>query len=191
MIDRFSRWLTHHTKLILVIAFLLLIPSAIGYLNTYVNYDILSYLPDDLDSVKGQQVLDETFHNSASTVLIVENMPAKDVAALKEKVSKVEGVHQVTWIDDILDIGVPEDILPDEIKNVFYSQKTNATMMLVQYDHSSASEETMKAIGEIRSLMNKQCFLSGLSRYHWIRKNWPIAKRPSTLPSPSRLPWLP
>ena len=100
MIDRFSRWLTHHTKLILVIAFLLLIPSAIGYLNTYVNYDILSYLPDDLDSVKGQQVLDETFHNSASTVLIVENMPAKDVAALKEKVSKVEGVHQVTWIDD-------------------------------------------------------------------------------------------
>lgn len=90
MIDRFSRWLTHHTKLILVIAFLLLIPSAIGYLNTYVNYDILSYLPDDLDSVKGQQVLDETFHNSASTVLIVENMPAKDVAALKEKVSKVE-----------------------------------------------------------------------------------------------------
>ncbi|MDU5425431.1 MAG: efflux RND transporter permease subunit [Clostridiales bacterium] len=163
MIDRFSRWLTHHTKLILVIAFLLLIPSAIGYLNTYVNYDILSYLPDDLDSVKGQQVLDETFHNSASTVLIVENMPAKDVAALKEKVSKVEGVHQVTWIDDILDIGVPEDILPDEIKNVFYSQKTNATMMLVQYDHSSASEETMKAIGEIRCLMNKQCFLSGLS----------------------------
>lgn len=163
MINKFSRWLTHHTKLILVIAFLLLIPSAIGYFNTYVNYDILSYLPDGLDSVKGQQVLDETFHNSASSVLIVEDMAAKDVSSLKEKIAQVEGVHQVTWIDDILDIGVPADILPDEIKNVFYSPKTNATMMLVQYDHSSASDETMKAIGDIRSLMNKQCFLSGLS----------------------------
>lgn len=163
MIARFARWITHHTKAVLVIAVLLLIPSVIGAVCTYVNYDILSYLPEDLDSTKGQEILDETFHNAASSMLIIENLPAKDIVPLQENIRRVEGVNDAIWISDITDISVPADILPDEIRNIFYSTDRQSTMILIKYDHPGSSKETMAAIDDIRGLMSKQSFLSGLS----------------------------
>lgn len=163
MIKKFARWLTRHTRAVLIIAVLLLIPSVIGAVNTYVNYDILSYLPQDLDTTKGQDILDGTFHNAASSMLIIENMPAKDIAPLQEKIRQVDGVSDAVWISDLTDITVPAEILPDEIRDVFYSQNGTSTMILIQYDHPGSSQETMSAIGKIRGLMNGQCFLSGLS----------------------------
>ena len=162
MIKKLANTITHHTTMVIVIALLLLIPSFIGYVNTYVNYDILSYLPESLDSTKGQEILDETFHNAASNMLVIDNMPEKDVEALKEQIKQVPGVNDAIWISDILDISVPVEILPDEIKNVFFSG-SNSTMVLVKYDNPGSSEETLTAIGQIRDLLNKQCFLSGLS----------------------------
>ena len=148
--------------MVIIVSVLLLIPSIIGAVSTYVNYDILSYLPQDLDSTKGQEVLDETFHNAASSMLIVENMPAKDVDSLKEKIKEVPGVNDAIWVSDITDITVPGEILPDEIRDVFYSQDGNSTMILVKYDNPGASKETLDAIGQIRSMLYQQCFLSGL-----------------------------
>ncbi len=163
MIDSIARWIAKHPKIVLIVCLILIIPSAIGYFNTFINYDILTYLPTDLNSVQGEQVLDETFHNAASAIIIVEDTAPKDIARLKEKISAVEGVSQVMWIDSVVDISVPAEMLPDFVRDIFYSADGNSTMMMVQFDGAGASEETMDAIGEIRTLMNEHCFMSGMS----------------------------
>ncbi len=163
MIDGMARWIANHPKIVMTICLILIIPSVICYFNTFINYDILSYLPADLNSVQGEQVLDETFHNAASAVIVVEDAAPKDVARLKEKISKVEGVSQVMWIDSVMDISVPAEMLPDEIREIFYSADGSDTLMMVQFAGAGASEETMNAIDEIRSLMYKNCFMSGMS----------------------------
>lgn len=163
MTDRFSRFVAYHPKIILIIAALLLVPSVFGAVSTKINYDILSYLPDELDSVKGEKILDEVFGNAGSAMLIVENMPSKDVSALKEKVMKVDGVKNAVWIDSFTDISIPREILPDILSSIFYSQNGDSTLIMIQFDGLSASESTMKAVESIKALMNKQCFLSGMS----------------------------
>lgn len=163
MIKKIARVLTRKPSVMLTIAILLLIPSFYGIIRTNVNYDILSYLPQDLESTEGQKVLEDTFHNAATSMLVVEGMPAKDVDKLKEKISQVENVSNVLWISDLMDISVPKEILPDEIKDIFYSKKADSTMMIVQFEKPGASAETMKAIQDIRDLSNEQCFLSGFS----------------------------
>lgn len=163
MIDKIARWITRHTKLVILIAVLLLIPSAIGAVMTKVNYDLLSYLPNDLDSVQGQEVLDKTFHNAASSVLVIDSMPDKDIAVLKEKVQNVKGVSNVIYLRDLLDMGIPESILPDAIKDVFYSKDGKSQLLMVQYEKGGSDKETMQSIADIRSVLNKQCFLSGIS----------------------------
>ena len=110
--------------LILIIAIILLIPSAIGYFNTKVNYDILSYLPNDLETREAQKILKDEFDCGSLAMLIVEGMDNKDVAKLKEKVEVVDGVSEVIWINDALDISVPKEILPDLVKNIFFSDKS-------------------------------------------------------------------
>ncbi|NMP36519.1 MAG: MMPL family transporter [Clostridiales bacterium] len=161
--NKLAHFITHRPKLIIIISLLLLIPSVIAYANTFVNYDILSYLPKELDSVKGTTILDESFKSASMSMLIVEDMPAKDVSALKEKVESIEGVSEVMWIDDLLGAGIPDEFLPDSIREIFYSADGRYTMMLVKYSGDSASADTMKAIDNVRSVMNKQCFLSGMS----------------------------
>ena len=163
MIDGMAKWIANHPKIVLTVCLILIIPSVICYFSTFINYDILSYLPADLNSVQGEQVLDETFHNAASAVIVVENTKPKDIARLKEKISKVEGVSNVMWIDSVMDISVPAEMLPDSIREIFYSADGNATLMMVQFRGDGASTETMHAIDEIRSLMDKNCFMSGLS----------------------------
>ncbi len=163
MIEKMSKFIAYHPKTILLIATLLLIPSLLGYVGTKINYDILSYLPEDLDSVKGEVILDEVFGNSANAFIVVEDMEAKDVAQIKQKIADVDGVKSVTWTDTIADISIPQSMLPDVLTDVFYSSDGTATMLMVQFKNESASAETMSAIKQIKSIMNKQCFMSGMS----------------------------
>ena len=163
MIEKMSKFIAYHPKTILIIATLLLIPSLLGYVGTKINYDILSYLPEDLDSVKGEVILDEVFGNSANAFIVVEDMEAKDVAQIKQKIADVDGVKSVTWTDTIADISIPQSMLPDVLTDIFYSSDGTATMLMVQFENESASAETMSAIKQIKSIMNKQCFMSGMS----------------------------
>lgn len=161
--ERISSFVTKKPKLIIVISLLLLIPSLLGYIFTDVNYDILTYLPDKLDSVKGQQVLSETYNVESTTMVIVENMQPRRVIELKEKIGSVENVASVLWSDNIIDTSIPSDILPDEVHNVFYSEDGSYTMMFVQFDPDCTSEEEIEAVNEIKRVTQKQCLLSGLT----------------------------
>ena len=160
---RIALWEAKHPKTVLLFALLLLIPAALGFLLTRVNYDILSYLPDDLPSVQGERVLDETFRTAGISVVILEDGAPREAAALKERVAAVHGVGNVIWIDSIADLSVPADILPDRIRDVFYSADGTDTMMLVQYDPEASSDELMDAIREIKQLLRENEFVSGLS----------------------------
>ena len=161
MPSKITKFLTHHPALIITIAVLLLIPSAFGYLNTRVNYDILSYLPKTLDSTKGENVLENTFHDAATSVIVIDNMQPKDVTALKEKIKTVPGVNSAVWVDDIADTRIPKQILPDILKDTFYSK--DSTLMLVTYKGAASSDDTLAAVSNVRKLLNRNCFLSGLS----------------------------
>lgn len=161
--ERISSFVIKKPKLIIIISLLLLIPSLLGYIFTDVNYDILTYLPDKLDSVKGQQVLSETYNVESTTMVIVENMQPRRVIELKEKISSVDNVSAVLWSDDIIDTSIPSDILPDELHNVFYSEDGSYTMMFVQFDPDCTSEDEIEAVNEIKRVTQNQCLLSGLT----------------------------
>ena len=146
---------------ILIIAVLLLIPSIFGYLGTRVNYDMLNYLPSDMETVIGQNELLDEFGKGAFSFIIVEDMPAKDVVALKEKIEQIDHIDTVIWYDSLADLSVPMEILPEKIYNAFNTE--NATMMAVFFDSSTSADVTMDAIREIRSVAGKQCFVTGMS----------------------------
>ena len=129
MLEKIAHALTRNPKRVATVAVLLLIPCLLGSVATRINYDILTYLPPDLDSSKGEALLEEPFHNAATTMLIVEDMPNKDVAALKEQIERVEHVDTVLWYDSIADLSVPMELLPDKFYNEFNTE--NATMMAV------------------------------------------------------------
>lgn len=159
--NKVSKAIAQSRMLILVIAFLLLIPSVLGYLKTDVNYDILGYLPDELDTRIAQSILKDDFDCGSLGMLIVENMENKDVSKLKEEVKKVEGVNDVIWIDDAIDLSVPKEILPEDIRDIFYSE--NSTLMIIKFAGTDASTETEKALSDVRKIAVKQAFLSGVA----------------------------
>ena len=156
-----SKLIAKKSKLILVIAILLLIPSAIGFLKTDINYDILSYLPDNLSTTQAEKILKEDFNCGSLAMLIVENMEDKDVSKLKEKVSKVDGVVDVLWIDDFLDLSVPKEMLPKDINDLLYTD--NSTLMVIKLEEGSASLKTLNAVESIRNITGNQAFLSGMA----------------------------
>ena len=158
--EKISRAIAKNRIFILIVAIVLLIPSAIGYFTTKVNYDILSYLPNDLETREAQKILKDEFDCGSLAMLIVEGMDNKDVSKLKEKVSDVDGVSEVIWIDDALDISVPKEILPASVRDMLFSD--DSTLMIVKLKDTDASESTEKAIEEIRSITGKQGFLSGI-----------------------------
>ena len=157
----FGKWISNHTKTVLIVTAVLIIPAIFGFINTKINYDILSYLPQNLDSTKGQKVLDDVYSDAATSMLIIEGMPNKDVVKLKEKIKNIEGVENAIWIDDALDISVPKDMLPDDVKKQMFNG--DSTMVIIKYNDSVASENTLNAIEKIKSVTNNQCFLSGMS----------------------------
>ena len=139
---KIALWEAKHPKTVLLFALALLIPALIGFVCTRVNYDILSYLPDDLPAVQGERTLDEVFHTAGISIVIAENAQPKDVAALKAEIEQVEGVSSVIWVDTIADISIPADMLPDRILEIFYSEDRTDTMMLVQYAPSNSLSST-------------------------------------------------
>ena len=158
---RLANAVVKHRALILVLALVLLVPSVLGMVNTRINYDMLDYLPEDMDTVIGQNELLLEFNKGAFSLVILEDMPAKDVSALKEKIAQVEHVDSVIWYDDLADLSIPMEILPENIYREFNTD--NATMMAVFFDSSTSADVTMDAIREIRSIAGKQCFVSGMS----------------------------
>ncbi|MFR3498665.1 MAG: efflux RND transporter permease subunit, partial [Paraclostridium bifermentans] len=156
-----SKQIAKRSKLILVIAILLLVPSAIGFLNTDINYDILSYLPDNLSTTQAEKILKDEFDCGSLAMLIVENMEDKDVAKLKEKLTKVEGVKDVLWVDDVVDLSVPRELLPKDVTDLLYTE--NSTLMVIKLEEGSAALKTLNAVEEIRKVTGKQAFLSGMA----------------------------
>lgn len=154
---------------IFIISVLLLIPAALGYINTRVNYDILSYLPKDIETMKGQDILVEDFGTGAFSLFLVEGMEDKDIVTLKQDIEKVEHVKTVIWYDSILDISVPETMLPEDIVAAYRSD--DATMMAIIFETTMSSDETMDSIEEIRKVAGKNCFLSGMSAVVTDTKN--------------------
>lgn len=149
--------------LILLVSTGLLVPSAIAYFNTGINYDLLDYLPDDLDSTMGADILDKEFHNAATSMLAVEGLNEKEAIQMKEKISKVKGVNKVLWRDDIADITVPIEMLPDKLLDNFYNDDRSEYLMIVKFENSSSSDDTMSAIDEIRKISKGHGYLSGMS----------------------------
>lgn len=160
---KIALWEAKHPKTVLIAALLLLIPAFLGFVGTRVNYDILSYLPDELEAVQGEQVLDKTFNTAGISIVITENMQPKDTLALKNRILTVEGVSSVIWVDTLADIGIPADILPDTLRNIFYSRSGEQTMMLVRYDNTGSEDSQLKAIAQIKELLGQGQFMSGLS----------------------------
>ena len=160
---KFGKGVVKCRVLILILSIVLLIPSAIGYFNTRVNYDILSYLPDEIETMKGQEILKDDFGIGAFTLCVVEGMENQDVVALERKIEEVPHVKQVVWYDTIADLSLPMEVLPKEIYEVFNNDDTDSTLMAVLYDTGMSEDETMDAVKEIRKLADGQCFVSGMS----------------------------
>ena len=160
---RIALWEAKHPKTVILLALLLLIPAFLGFIGTGINYDIMSYLPAELEAMRGEAVLDETFNTAGVSIVIAENMQPKQVAALKSDILEVKGVSDVIWIDTLADIGIPADALPDIIKDVFYTDDGSKTMMLVRYVSDGTTDSELKSIQEIKKLLNEQVFMSGLS----------------------------
>ena len=158
---RFSKAVVKYRVAILIVALALLAPAVLGMVNTRINYDMLDYLPEDMDTVIGQNELLSDFGKGAFSLVIVEDMPAKDVAALKEKIAAVEHVDSVVWYDSLADLRLPMELLPDSVYQKFNTD--NATLMAVFFDSATSADVTMDAIRQIRSLAGQQCFVTGMS----------------------------
>lgn len=148
---------------ILILSFLLLIPTAFGYLNTRINYDILSYLPGNIDTMKGQEILLKEFGNGGFAVSVVEGMDNKQVASLKEKIEAVDHVSKVLWYTSLTELDVPMSVLPEEVVNAFNNKEKGSTLMIIMFDTSMSEDATLDAVEEIRGLTKKQCLMSGMS----------------------------
>lgn len=158
---RFAKAVVKHRILILILTVALLVPSAFGMAATRVNYDMLTYLPEDMDTVVGQNELLEDFNKGAFTFLIFEDMPNKDVAALKQQVEQVDHVDTVLWYDSLADLSIPMEMLPDKVYQAFNSD--HSTMMAVFFDSGTSEDVTMEAVKQIRTICGKQCFVSGMT----------------------------
>lgn len=159
--DRFSRTIVKHKKIVLIICVLLLIPSVLGMLKTRINYDMLTYLPKNLDTVKGQDILLDDYGKGAFSIVIVEGGDVEKTAELKSKIEKVDHVDSVIWYDNLLSTDVPMEILPEKYYDAF--NKGDATLMAVFFDTSTSADETIKAVGDIREIAGDSAYLTGMS----------------------------
>ena len=166
---KISKFISYHPRLVLLVMTILLIPSWIGYKSTGVNYDILSYLPSDLESTQGQEILDKDFKNAATGMLILKGSD-HDADVLKDEILKIDGVEDVISKTSLIGDTVPNEFLPDEIRDAFYAE--DSTLLMVKFSESSSSFKTMEAIDSIKAIESKEKFLSGISS---------LRRSPSTL----------
>ena len=160
---KFGKGVVKCRFLILILAFLLLIPSAIGYMKTRINYDILSYLPGQIETMKGQDILLDEFGTGAFSFVVVEGMQDKDLQKIADKIEDVPHVKNVIWYGSIMDFSIPREALPDDIYNFFNNKDADSQLMAVLFDESMSSDGTMDAIQTINDLVGKQCFVSGMA----------------------------
>lgn len=161
MIKKIAYGLTRKPKLVVLIAVLLLIPAGLGFVATRINYDILSYLPQSAESSQGEKLLEEPFQMAATSMLIVEDMPAGYSNQLIQEIKDIPDVSNAIWVSNMVGIQIPTDFIPADLRDMFFSG--DATMMIIQYDRPGASDETMEAIDQVRSVCNDKCFLAGFS----------------------------
>ena len=166
---KLSRGIVKCRHVIFLLSLLLLIPSVFGYVNTRVNYDILSYLPEEIETMKGQEILMDEFGTGAFSMIVTEHLPYKDVAKLKAKIENVDHVKKVIWYDSFVDISIPAELLPENLEEMF--QSGDATMMVAMFDTGTSADETMDAIEQIQSVTDRQCFVSGMSAVVMDTKN--------------------
>ncbi len=174
--NKLSHMIVKLRYVILIVAVALLIPSGIGYLNTRVNYDILTYLPKDIETMKGQDILLDQFGTGSFVLYVAEGMEEKDVANLKSQIENVDHVANVIWYDTFLDLSIPMQMIPTDVYEAFNSG--DATMMFIVFDDGTSADGTMDAIEEIRRISNKQCFMSGMSAIVTDTKNMAMAETP-------------
>ena len=159
--ERFGKFVVRFRRLILIVAIALLVPAAIGYVETRVNYDLLYYLPDGIDTMDGQDILMDDFGAGAFSMIVLKDMDYKSVSELKSKIENVEHVSKVIWYDSFVDLDIPVEMMPSELKDAFNTE--DSTLMMVIFDDTSSGDGTMEAIGNIRKVADKQCFISGIS----------------------------
>ena len=172
-----GKWIAKHKYLIILISILLMIPSVIGMAKTRVNYDILSYLPDTLETIKGQDIMVDEYGMGAFSMVVVENMELKDVQKLEDAYSEIDHVKDVLWYDDVADLSLPVEMIPKDLREAFF--KGDATMMLVLFDNTTSSDEAMEALTEMRKISNDQCFLSGMTGIVTDIKNLALSEMPA------------
>ena len=162
--------------LIFILALALLVPSAIGYINTRINYDLLSYLPESLETVSGQDIMVDEFGMGAFSMVIVEGMDNKEAAALEADLETIDHVKEVLWYDDMLDLSVPVSMIPDNVRDAFFQE--DATMMIALFDNTTSADATMEAITDMRKMVGKDCFISGMSGVVTDIKNLALQEMP-------------
>ncbi len=160
---KFGNFIVRHRVIILILGILLLIPCAIGYITTRTNYDILSYLPSDIETMKGQDILSEDFGKAGFSMVMLDGMKDKEVVETKKKIEAVEGVASVVWYDTIADITLPKEILPQKLYDFFNADNGKSTLLIVFFKDTTAADLTLAAVDEIREISSEQCFVSGMS----------------------------
>ena len=159
--QKFGRGVVKLRVPILIVSVLLLIPSIFGFVSTRINYDILSYLPSDIETMKGQDIMLDEFGKGGFSLVMLDGMEDKDVEKVKEKIEKVDHVCDVLWYDTLADVSLPKEVLPDDIYDFFNTD--NSTMMAVFFDEATSADGSLEAVKEIRSIAGEQCFVSGMS----------------------------
>ena len=160
---KFGKWVVKFRIPILILSFLLLIPTGITYMNTRINYDILSYLPGDIETMKGQDILLDEFGTGAFSVAVIDGMQEKEITQLEDKLKEIDHVKDVLWYGALADISIPMDMLPDDLRDSLQNADTGSQLMIITFDTSMSADETLDAIEEIRDLTDEQCLLSGMS----------------------------
>jgi len=171
-----GKWITKHKNIILLVAVILLVPSAVGYVTTRVNYDVLSYLPATLETVEGQDILVDEFGMGAFSMVIAEGMTMKEAADLEKQIEGINHVTDVLLYDDFLDISVPTEMMPKKLQDAFFNG--DATMMIALFDNTTSSDDTMEAITDIRNTVGKNVFASGMSGVVTDIKNLALKEMP-------------
>ena len=171
-----GKWIAKHKVVIVIVSLLLLIPSFLGMAATRVNYDILSYLPDSLETVEGQDIMVDEFGMGAFSMVVVEDMPMKDAAKLEKQLESIDHVKDVLWYDDAVDISVPTEMIPEDLRKAFFNGK--ATMMIALFDDTTSADDTMDAITQIRKVVGKNVYASGMSGVVTDIKNLALQEMP-------------
>ena len=156
-----GKWIARHRVLILVVAVILLFPSMYGFEHTRTNYDLLTYLPDTLETVKGQDILVDEYGMGAFSMIVVENEDLKDVAKLEKDIEAIPHVKDVLWYDDVADINLPVDMIPKNLREKFFNG--DATMMIALLDDSTSADSSMEAVEQIRQTVKDDCYVSGMT----------------------------